>query len=152
MIDQIVGILGFLLAVLSAVLIWRKRLLNTGFEAFKETYRTEVKEFKVTITNDMADFKSAIRNEMADFRDTMRGYINQNEERHTKALNRVVELYTETHKEVTNQTGICRVIQAKREGTIKYEDEWKKQIEEELTEIKSDVKRIMEDKSNESTH
>lgn len=118
--SEVIGILGLILAVGSAILAWRKKLLSTGFETFKQTYRIEMDDFKTTIRN----------------------YINQNEERHSKTLNRIVELYENTHNEVTSQTNICKVIQARREGNIKFEEVWKKQIEDELNEVREDVRHI----------
>jgi len=129
----ILSVIGTLLAVGAAVLAWRKKLLQTGFSDFKESYRSEINEFRHSARIEMDDFKTTVRN-----------YINQNEERHAKTLNRIVELYEQTHREVTTQTGMCRIIQAKREGTTKYEDEWKKQIEQELDEVRNDVKHIRE--------
>lgn len=129
-IELLVGIVGGLIGALAIIFAWRKNLLNIGFETFKETYRQE-----------MSDFKSDVR-----------GYINKNDEKHGQTLERIVELYQQTHREVTSQTNICKVIQAKREGVAKYEDDWKRQIEEELNEVKADVKHIREVINHESTN
>jgi len=127
----ILSVIGTLLAIGSAILVWRKKLLQAGFDTFKETYRVEMDLFKETVTSKITDYQ----------KNTV-GYINKNEERHTNALNQIIDLFQQTKDEVASQTSICKVIQARREGATKFEDGWKKQIEQELDEVRNDVKHI----------
>jgi hypothetical protein len=114
------GVIGTLLALMSGMLVWRKNLLNSGFEKFRELYRVEMDDFKTTV----------------------RGFINSNEQEHRKTYNRIVELFEQTHKEVTSQTTICKIIQTRREGSTKIDDLWKDHIKKELDEVREDVRRI----------
>lgn len=119
-IELLVGIGGGILGIIAVILVWRKNLLNSGFESFKEMYREEMDTFKKDV----------------------RGYINKNDEKNTSNMARIVQLFEQTKEQVATQTGICRVIQARREGSTKADDMWRKRIEEELTEVQNDVKHI----------
>ena len=127
----IAGIMGTALAIVSIILIWRKGLLESGFKSFQTTYRIEMDVFKDSINSGILDFKKDVR-----------GYISSHHEENNKKFDRIIELYEQTHKEVSSQTNICRVIQGKKEGVSFYEQEWKRQIEQELNEVKEDVKHI----------
>ena len=119
-IELLVGIGGGILGIIAVILVWRKNLLNSGFESFKEMYREEMDTFKHDI----------------------RGYVNKNDEKNTANMNRIIQLYEQTKEQVATQTGICKVIQARREGLTKVDDMWRQRIEEELTEVQNDVKHI----------
>ena len=107
--SQIFGIVGVCLALFSAFLIYRKRLLNTGFDAFRNQYRIEMDDFKKNVLSNVNMFR-----EMA----------NENDKRHTRTLERIVDLYEKTSKTVSEQSNVCKLIQVKREGEDKIDTSW----------------------------
>ena len=127
--SQIFGIVGVCLALFSGFLIYRKRLLNSGFDAFRNSYRIEMDDFKKNIL--------AMVN-------TFREMSNKNDERHTRTFQRVVELYESTNQAVKSQSNVCELLQVKKEGDLKLEKVWKTKIMKELDQVQSDVRHIKE--------
>lgn len=125
--EQAAAITGVLLTIFSVILVWRKNLLSMGFNAFKEDYRL---------------FQQNLRIEIDDFKDTVREYINQNEDRHQRTLERITELYTQTARAIDKQSNACKMVQVRKEGTYKREKEWKEKIEKELDELDRKVSHI----------
>ena len=118
--SHIVGVLGFISILISGLLTWRKGLLNTGFTKFQDLYRIEMTTFKGEV----------------------RGYINKADERHTKTLDRIAELYEKTHNEILAQNLICKVVQGKKPEEMKLEKQWKNRIETELKVLEKKITHI----------
>ena len=114
------GILGILSIVITGMLAWRKQLFKSGFSAFQDLYRIE-----------MTTFKGEVRN-----------YMNKADERHTRTLDRIAELYEKTHKQITEQNLVCKVVQGKKPIEIKAEKAWKQKIEKDLEELDKKVTHI----------
>ena len=130
--SHIAGIAGLLAIVITFILGYRKKLLSAGFQAFKDHYK---------------QFQYEIRSEMNDFKATIRGYTAQNDERHTRTLERITELFEQTRETINKQTNVCKMVQVRKEGTYKREKDWKERIEKEITDIYIDVEHI-KDKIN----
>jgi len=130
-IELLIAIIGGAIGIISVILIWRKKLLNTGFEVFKETYRRE-----------MNDFKDAMHDKYFDFQKDVRGYINANHTEDSKKFDTLIQLSTKTSQDVCSQANICRVIQAKRDGLTKADEQRLTKIENELASIKKNVDHI----------
>jgi len=130
--SHIAGIAGLLAIIITFILGYRKKLLSTGFTMFKDHYNS---------------FQNEIRAEMADFKTTVRDYINQNDERHTRTLERITEIFEQTQKSINKQTNVCKMVQVRKEGTLKREQDWKDRIENEIKDIYIDVEHI-KDKIN----
>jgi len=118
--SHIAGVLGLFAIVASGLLAWRKELLKLGFDKFQDLYRLE-----------MTTFKSEVR-----------GYMNKADERHTKILDRIAELYEKTHNEILAQNMICKVVQGRKPAEVKLEKEWKSRIETELNGLEKKISHI----------
>lgn len=118
-VSDIIALIGLTLTIISVVLIWRKKLLKIGFDQFKSDYDI---------------LQRAIRIEIDDFKTDVRGYIRDNQERHMKTLDRVVELYENIHKEIQQQNRVCDLVQATKPHIQKQENQWKASIKSELDE------------------
>ncbi len=124
---QIGGLIGVLSAVFFAFMSYRKKLLRTGFDAFRNQYRSEMDDFKEFIRSDINMFR-----EMA----------NKNDERHTRIMERIVELYEKTSKSVEDQSTVCKILRSSTLNEKKLEDQWKRNIKSELAQVKEDVSAI----------
>ncbi len=124
---QIGGLIGVLSAVFFAFMSYRKKLLSTGFDAFRNQYRSEMDDFKEFIRSDINMFR-----EMA----------NKNDERHTRIMERIVELYEKTSKSVEEQSTVCKILRSSTLNEKKLEDQWKRNIKSELAQVKEDVSAI----------
>ena len=124
---QIGGLIGVLSAVFFAFMSYRKKLLRTGFDAFRNQYRSEMDDFKEFIRSDINMFR-----EMA----------NKNDERHTRIMERIVELYEKTSKSVEEQSTVCKILRSSTLNEKKLEDQWKRNIKSELAQVKEDVSAI----------
>ena len=82
------------------------------------------------------------RIEMTTFKGEVRNYMNKADERHTKTLDRIAELYEKTHKQITEQNLVCKVVQGKKPMEIKAEKAWKQKIEKDLEELDKKVTHI----------
>lgn len=127
MLSHIGGLIGVLAALLFSFMAYRKKLLNTGFDTFRDQYR-----------NEMDDFKKNVLSSVNVFREIM----NENDKRHTRTLNRIVELYESTNKSVTNQANTCNILQVKQVGEKKIEENWKIRMKTELGQVQKDVDHI----------
>ena len=125
--SQIVGIIGVCLALFSAFLIYKKKLLMSSFDSFRNSYRIEMDDFK--------------RNVLA-MVNTFREMSNKNDERHTRALERVVDIYEKTEKAVQSQANMCELLQVKKEGDVKLENVWKAKITKDLNQVQEDVRTL----------
>ena len=117
MLSHIGGLIGVASALFFGFMAYRKKLLNTGFTAFRTQYRQEMDDFKDNILTNM----------------------NKNDERHSKTLNRIVELYEGTHDSVREQANTCKLIRVESAGAKKLEDSWKRNIKSELDQVQKDV-------------
>ena len=122
--SHIAGIVGLIAVIFTFFLAYRKKLLNTGFSLFRNQYRIEMDEFKRHILNDISIY---------------RDIMNRNNEQNTKAMNRIVELYENTHNSVKEQASTCKLIRVESSGAKKLEDVWKKNIKSELDQVQRDV-------------
>ena len=122
--SHISGILGFLAVIFTVFITYRKKLLRTGFTLFRDQYRAEMDDFKMYIRGDI---------------NMLREMMNENDERHTKTLSRIVEYYKKTTDSVTEQAGICKLIRVEDKGSRKVEDIWKKKMKDELDGVQKDV-------------
>ena len=125
--SHIAGILGLLSIVITLILGYRKKLLSAGFEAFRDQYKL---------------FQQEIRSEMNEFKTTVRDYINQNDERHSRTLERITDIFEQTQDSIRKQTNVCKMVQVRKEGAFKREKDWKERIEKEITDIYVDVEHI----------
>jgi len=125
--SHIAGILGLLSIVITLILGYRKKLLSAGFEAFRDQYKL---------------FQQEIRSEMNEFKTTVRDYINQNDERHSRTLERITDIFEQTQDSIRKQTNVCKMVQVRKEGAFKREKYWKERIEKEITDIYVDVEHI----------
>jgi len=125
--SHIAGVAGIISIVITFILGYRKKLLMTGFNTFKDNYNL---------------FRQEIRSEMIDFKTTIRDYINQNDERHTRTLERVTQIFDDTQKAICKQTNACKMVQVRKEGASKRDSEWKERIEKEVKDIYNDVELI----------
>ena len=122
--SHIAGVLGLVAVAVTGVLAWRKHLLQNSFSTFQIIYRNEMDEFKKTV----------------------REYINKNDERHEKTLNRIVELYQKTHDQIIEQGRVCSIVQASKPYQAKMDSEWKNKIEKDLSGVNkklSDIEKIV---------
>ena len=108
--SHIAGVMGLTTTLIFAFLAWRKGLIKMEFSKFQELYTTQ-----------MIDFKTEVR-----------GYINKADERNTKTLDHIAELYVKTHNEIVDQNRICDIVQAKKTIITRQERSWRKRIEDEL--------------------
>ena len=122
--SHIGGIVGVVAALFFAYLGHRKKLLNTGFTAFRTQYRQEMDDFKNNILSNVNLFRKM---------------MDKNDERHSKTLDRIVELYEGTHNSVKDQANTCKLIRVERAGDKKVEDAWKTNMKKELHQVQEDV-------------
>ena len=118
--SHIAGVVGLVMTVLSAVLIWRKELLKAGFNQFRDLYITE-----------MLDFKTEIRR-----------YISKSDDAHSRTIKRIAELYEKTHEDVRQQTINCNLIQTKKPLIEEHENEWKAKMENRFDEMRKQITHI----------
>jgi hypothetical protein len=128
-VSHIGGILGILATLFFSFMTYRKKLLNAGFSAFSNQYRIEMDEFK---------------NEVFRYIDDMRKLMNKNEDAHKNTLKQIVDLNLETQKQVSKQTGMCKLIQGKKEVQTKSESDWRKNMENKTADIFDDVEEMKE--------
>ena len=119
-INQAFGIFGVILAVLALVFAWRKSLLNTGFKNWQSTYRIEMNDFKATI----------------------RDYISKSDDKTSKTLERIAELYQETHDEIRDQNKVCAIVQSSKRILSKQEKEWRERIEHDIERINLNISKL----------
>ena len=124
---QIGGLIGVLSALFFAFMSYRKKLLNTGMDEFRNQYRSEMDDFKEFIRSDINMFR-----EMA----------NKNDERHTRIMEKIVELYEKTSKSVEEQSTVCKILRSSTLNEKKLEEQWKRNIKTELVQVKEDVSDI----------
>ena len=127
--SHIAGIMGLISIIITVMLTWRKHLLTSGFENFQDIYRIEMTEFKTTV----------------------REYSGKNDDRHTRTLDRVAELYEkiqiqnqEIHDQIIEQNKICDIVQSSKRIISKQETTWKKKIEFDLVELTKKIDHINE--------
>lgn len=118
--SHIAGVAGLVAVVVTSVLAWRKSLLSNSFATFQIIYRNEMDEFKKTV----------------------REYINKNDERHEKTLNRIVELFTKTHEEIAEQNRVCGLVQAAKPYQAKQDQTWKDKIERDIDKMNNKLTHI----------
>ena len=122
--SHIGGLIGVLSALFFAFMAYRKKLLNTGFDAFRNQYRIEMNDFKKSVLSDVNMFREM---------------MNENDKRHIQTLNRIVELYESTNKSVGSQAKTCELLQVKKVGEKKIEEDWKRRFKNELDQVQKDV-------------
>jgi len=125
--NLIFDIICGIIAVGAVILAWRKKLLNTGFETFKETYRVEMDAFKAIIQAKVVDII---------------GSSNKHMDENRKNYERMVQVQGEILEQVKAQSSTCRIIQARREGLTKADEMRLTKIESELRSIKKNVDHI----------
>jgi len=72
----------------------------------------------------------------------LREMMNENDDRHTKTLGRIVEYYKKTTDSVAEQANICKLIRVEDRGNRKMEDVWKKKMKSELDAVQEDIKEM----------
>ena len=132
--SHIAGIAGLIALLFSAFMAYRKKLLHTGFLAFRNQYRIEMDAFQASVLSKVDLFKEI---------------MNKNDERYTKHLDRITGLIIEgqksnlkTQKAVEKQSSEYLISQVKKEGDVKVENAWKLNIKNELNKVQKDVAHI----------
>jgi phage-related protein len=125
--SHIVGVIGFIMMLISVIIAWRKKIFKSGFMGFQDVYRADMAIYDAK----MNDFKTEIRN-----------YINKSDERHTRTLDRIAELYEQTHNDINRQIRVCDVIQATKEGADQANEVWKKSMDVNLQKLEKRIIHI----------
>ena len=81
---------------------------------------------------------------MYDFKAEVRRYMSQSDERYTKTLNRIADLYQEIHNKIMEQNNLCSLVQMQKPSEQRKEDKWKANVEAELKALDKKITHIEE--------
>lgn len=108
--SHISGVMGIIAVIVTSILTWRKGLLKNGFDHFQEIYVIQMTEFKKTV----------------------RDYVNQNDARNSRTLDRVAELYEKTHVEIEKYVRAFDIFQERTKVEKIEEENWKRRVDKDL--------------------
>ena len=118
--SHVAGVIGVLATIGAIFLTYRKNLLTTGFKNFQDMYRLEMNDFKTTV----------------------RDYINTNDQRHTRHLERIVEMHAETLSQITELKKNAEVMVETKRVTNAAKQEWKARVEKDLEKLSKQVSQL----------